>query len=119
MMLISGAVCLLCYVGILLFSSPVVGLSCCILCGLFVGVLWPGTINAAAGFFPAAGTALFSMLALAGDVGCSAGPGLVGVFASAFGDNLSLGMGIGCIFPIIFILFTIRYKKKVREKNGE
>lgn len=118
LMILSGIVCLLCYTGISLISIQAIGLSCCIVCGFAVGVLWPGTINASAGFFPYGGTAMFSILAMSGDIGCSLGPGVVGKCAELFGDNLRFGMGLGSIFPLIFILIALRYKMKIEVTNG-
>jgi len=118
-MIFSGIVCLLCYIGIGLIPIKAIGLSCCVVCGFAVGVLWPGTINASAGFFPYGGTPMFSILAMAGDIGCSVGPGIVGKCSEMFGDNLRFGIGVGCIFPIVFILTALRYKKKKNEMSYE
>ena len=51
---------------------------------------------------PRGGTALFALLALAGDVGCMGGPSVVGLATDHIaGGSLKGGMLIGCIFPIL------------------
>lgn len=77
-MLGSGALCVVCYVLASLFLNPVVGLTGCILCGFSVGIMWPGTLSISSKKFPAGGTAMFALLAMAGDLGGSIGPGIVG-----------------------------------------
>jgi len=59
------------------------------------------------------GTAMFALLALAGDAGCSFGPTLVGMVAGLFEDNLKIGLGFAVLFPI-GILVGLRH---LRAKN--
>ena len=73
----------------------------CALCGLSVGILWPGVFSAAAVRCRGGGTALFALLALAGDVGCTCGPTLVGAVSGAFGDSFSAGLASAAVFPLI------------------
>lgn len=75
----------------------------CGLCGFSVGIMWPGTFSKAAAALRRGGTLLFAMLALAGDLGCSGGPTLVGFVSSGLGDNLRLGIFAGIIFPILLL----------------
>lgn len=99
--------CVLCIAAYLLaaFSpSPVLALIGCGLCGLSVGILWPGVFSLASARCRNGGTAMFALLALAGDLGCSGGPTAVGMAASAFGDNLNLGLLFALVFPIVLIL---------------
>lgn len=99
--------CVLCIIAYLLASlspSPVLALVGCGLCGLSVGILWPGVFCLASARCRKGGTAMFALLALAGDLGCSGGPTTVGMAASAFGDNLNLGLLFALIFPIVLIL---------------
>ena len=99
--------CVLCIIAYLLASlspSPVLALVGCGLCGLSVGILWPGVFSLASARCRKGGTAMFALLALAGDLGCSGGPTTVGMAASAFGDNLNLGLLFALIFPIVLIL---------------
>lgn len=108
--------CILCACSYLLaaFSpDPIVGLLGCALCGLSVGMLWPGTFSLATQSCPTGGTAMFALLALAGDLGCSSGPALVGVVSEYFNNNLKLGLLSAIIFPIILIAGVI-YLRKLR-----
>ncbi|MGN0845678.1 MAG: MFS transporter [Kiritimatiellia bacterium] len=57
---------------------PLLNLAGCGICGLAVGLMWPGTISLGARLFPLGGSALFSLLAMGGDIGCALGPGMVG-----------------------------------------
>ena len=85
-----------------------------IMCGLSVGILWPGSFSIASSELPRGGTAMFALLALAGDFGCTSGPTLVGLAADAFDGNLQIGIGFGIIFPIVLIICAniLRLKKK-------
>ena len=99
-MLGSGALCLLCYVLASMTQNPVWGLVGCITCGFSVGIMWPGTLSITSARMPLGGTALFALLAMAGDLGGAFGPSLVGYATQMAGDNLRMGMRLGCIFPI-------------------
>lgn len=99
--------CLLCiaaYLCISLIPNPVVSLAGCAVCGFSVGILWPGTFSKAAVTIRGGGTALFAMLALAGDVGCSGGPTLAGLMSGVFGDNLRMGILTAVIFPVLLLV---------------
>ena len=73
--------------------------------------MWPGTISISSKAFPTGGTALEEMLivllAMAGDLGGSIGPAIVGRVADMFGGSIHVGMRIGLLFPITlcFMLF--------------
>lgn len=103
-MLASGVLCLLCYVAASLSGSPVVGLLGCMTCGFSVGIMWPGTISICSARIPAGGTAMFALLAMAGDLGGAFGPSLVGGITQAAGDDLQKGMLAGCLFPLVLIV---------------
>ena len=77
-MIASGILCLCCYLLASLCASPVLGLIGCIFCGFSVGIMWPGTISITSPRIPRGGTALFALLAMAGDLGGAFGPSLVG-----------------------------------------
>ena len=109
-MLGSGGLCLVCYLAASLSSSPIVGLAGCILCGFSVGIMWPGTISICSGRLPAGGTAMFALLAMAGDLGGAFGPSLVGNITQNAGNNLQRGMLAGCIFPLVLILSLLILK---------
>ena len=119
-MLGSGVLCLICYIAASLSSAPVVGLAGCILCGFSVGIMWPGTISICSGRLPAGGTAMFALLAMAGDLGGAFGPSLIGNITQNAGNNLQKGMLAGCIFPLVlilslFILKGFQKDKKIRK----
>lgn len=114
-MLGSGCLCLMCYMAASLSGSAAVGLAGCVICGFSVGIMWPGTISICSEKIPAGGTAMFALLAMAGDLGGSIGPGLVGSVAQSADDNLQRGMLVGCIFPLVLII-SLLILKRVRKK---
>lgn len=102
-MIYSSCLCIVSYLGISLFPLPQLCLLACAVCGLSVGIMWPGTFSKASAALPKGGTAMFALLALGGDVGCSAGPTLVGLVSEAFGNDLKTGVLAGVIFPILLL----------------
>jgi MFS family permease len=100
----SGILCIIGYLIAALSSNPFVGLIGVSITGLSVGILWPGTFSIAAKGLPRGGTAMFAFLALAGDLGCAAGPTVVGVVSSALNDDLKKGILVAIIFPIILLI---------------
>ena len=116
-MLTSGALCLACYLLSSLAGNPLLGLMGCILCGFSVGIMWPGTISICAKQFPAGGTAMFALLAMAGDFGGALGPGMVGSITQRAGDNLRAGMLAGCAFPLVLIASLLILKSRSGEKT--
>lgn len=114
----SGILCLASYLLISLTSSPIIGLIGCGLCGLSVGILWPGTFSISAANLKTGGTAMFALLALAGDLGCSLGPTTVGIASGILGDNLRMGILTAAVFPVLLlILLTVLKKGMVHKKN--
>lgn len=111
-MIVSTALCIASYLLISLVPSPIISLIGCALCGLSVGIMWPGTFSKAAVSLKTGGTAMFALLALAGDLGCSSGPTLVGFVSDASGGNMKLGILAGVIFPIVMILCLLFGHKK-------
>ena len=99
----SCMLCLLAYLCIALVPSPVVGLIGCAVCGFSVGIFWPGTLSCASAAIRGGGTAMFALLALAGDLGCSGGPTLAGLVSSASGNNLRAGILAAIIFPVLLL----------------
>lgn len=108
----SGFLCVLAYVTVAVSSSPVISLFGCGLCGLSVGIMWPGVFSLAAEKMPKGGTAMFALFALAGDFGCSLGPTLVGMVSGAFNDDLKSGLTSAIIFPVVLIICGVIYKRK-------
>lgn len=115
----SGILCVICYLLASLSVNPWLGLTGCILCGFSVGIMWPGTISISSKKFPAGGTAMFALLAMAGDLGGSIGPGIVGRVTQHAGDNIRIGMGVGLVFPMILLiaLFIIGREKHLKRES--
>ena len=103
MMIGSGCLCFLSYLIIALSSSPVLGFIGVAICGFSVGIMWPGTFSKASATIRNGGTAMFAILALGGDLGCSGGPTFVGMIASAFGDDLKKGILAAVVFPVLLV----------------
>ena len=112
----SGILCLACYLLAGLTASPVPGLIGCICCGFSVGIMWPGTISITSPRIPKGGTALFALLAMAGDLGGAFGPSLVGTVTQQAGDNLRTGVLVGSIFPLVLIAALILLSRKARKQ---
>lgn len=103
-MIASCGLCIVSYLGVSLLPVPGLSLVFCALCGLSVGIMWPGTFSKASSALPRGGTAMFALLALGGDVGCGGGPTVVGFVSGALGDNLKLGILVGVAFPILLLI---------------
>lgn len=99
----SCILCMISYLGISLIPVPFIELICCAICGFSVGIMWPGTFSKASASIRRGGTVMFAMLALAGDLGCSSGPTLVGFVSSAFGNTLQAGILAAIIFPALLL----------------
>ena len=114
-MIASGILCLICYLLAALAPLPFLNLIGCGLCGFSVGIMWPGTISIASQKIPLGGTAMFAFLAMAGDLGGSVGPGIVGLVTQAANDNLKIGVLAGCVFPAVLVLSVLLLKRKRAE----
>lgn len=112
-MVYSSCLCILSYLGITLLPIPQLSLIACAVCGLSVGIMWPGTFSKASAALPKGGTAMFALLALGGDIGCSGGPTLVGMVSGVSGDNLKLGVLASIIFPVLLLIGIILCEKQV------
>lgn len=111
----SAVLCIASYLLISLSPSPVLSLVGCGLCSLSVGIMWPGSFSKASAALRNGGTAMFALLALGGDLGCSGGPTLVGYVSSAASDNLKKGILAGVIFPVLLIVGVMLLKGKKQE----
>lgn len=100
----SCGLCIASYLCISLAPFPQLSLIGCAVCGLSVGIFWPGTFSKASAAIPRGGTAMFALLALGGDVGCSVGPTLVGVTSSICSGNLKAGILAGTVFPLALLI---------------
>ena len=103
---VSALLCIVAYLMAALSPLPVVALLGCALCGLATGVMWPGTYSLAAARIPRGGVRMFAFLAMAGDLGCLAGPMAAGWIAEAFGNKLQVSFLVSVIFPML-ILVTV------------
>ena len=111
----SSILCVAAYLCIALVPSPVFGLVGCAMCGLSVGIMWPGTFSKAAASIPRGGTALFALMALAGDLGCSGGPTVVGMISSHFDEDLRKGILAAVLFPVLLLLGIFMCRKAKRQ----
>ncbi len=111
-MIYSSFLCILSYLRISLFSTPILNLIACAICGFSVGIMWPGTFSKASAALLKGGTVMFALLALGGDIGCSGGPTLVGMVSGAFGNNLQMGILAGIIFPMLLLIGVILCRRK-------
>ena len=132
-LLVSALLCVTAYLLCVFAPMPWLSLLGCALCGLSVGLMWPGVFSMTSAYFPAGGTAMFALLALAGDVGCSLGPALVGLVSgnvqngdtsfltkllispqNTIGIGLRAGLLVAIVFPLILVicLLLLRMRKK-------
>ncbi len=115
-MLGSAALCIVSYLMISLSSSPVIGLLGMALCGFSVGIMWPGTFSIATGAVKGGGMAMFSLLALAGDIGCSGGPTLAGMVSAAAGDNLRMGILAAIVCPVALLACLVFLRRRTQAR---
>lgn len=110
----SSALCVVAYAVTVLSPYPLLSLGGCALCGLAVGIMWPGTFSMASAAIPLGGTSMFAMLALAGDTGCTSGPSLAGRIADAFGSDIKYGFAFAAVFPVVMLVLSLM---RVRKEN--
>ena len=110
----SAALCIVSYLMIAFIPIPALGFLGCALCGLSVGIMWPGTISNTSGTIPMGGTAMFALLAMAGDLGGSIGPYGVGLVTQSAGDNRKSGMLAGAVFPVILVAAILLLRRMKR-----
>ena len=103
----SCVLCVACYLLAALCDAPLLALVGCAVCGFSVGIFWPGTFSTAAVALPGGGTAMYALMALAGDLGCSGGPTLVGMVSDAAGGVLQSGLLAAIVFPVVMQFFTL------------
>ena len=113
----SGILCLACYLLAGLANIPILGLLGCAICGFSVGIMWPGSISISSKIMPKGGTAMFAILALAGDLGGAAGPTIVGNVSQRAGDNLQAGVLAGIGFPIVLVICVLCVRKRYKAED--
>ena len=111
-MLASCALCILCYVVAAWSGNALMAMLGCAICGFSVGIFWPGTFSMAALALPGGGTAMYALMALAGDLGCSGGPTVVGLVADASQGSLQAGLGAAIVFPVLMLAGILLLKKR-------
>lgn len=105
----SAVLCIVSYMLAVFMKNPLLALMGCGLCGLSVGIMWPGTFSLAARGCPAGGTMMFGLLALAGDVGCAGGPAVVSIISGAFPEyGIKAGLLAAAVFPFDMLLLLKR-----------
>lgn len=114
----SGALCLGCYLIASLSQLPLAGLAGCMICGFSVGIMWPGTISICSAKIPSGGTAMFALLAMAGDMGGALGPAIVGNISQNAGDDIQKGLLAGCVFPAVLVISVLFVKKLSRSSRA-
>lgn len=103
-MLGCGVICVGCYLLASLSVVSILGLAGCALCGLAVGIMWPGSISISSKKCPRGGAAMFAFLALAGDLGAMVSPSMVGTLSEMAGGNLKTGLFVATIFPLVLVV---------------
>ena len=114
-MLICGMMCVGCYLLASLSTLPILGLTGCALCGMTVGIMWPGSISISSQKCPRGGTAMFAFLALAGDLGAMVSPAMVGSISQKASGNLKIGLLAAAVFPMILVGGLLILKKKANK----
>ena len=117
-MLACGMLCVICYLMASLSSLPMIGLAGCAFCGISVGIMWPGAISISSRKCPRGGTAMFALLALAGDLGATVSPAMVGSISNLAGGNLKTGLLAAAAFPLILIFSLIVLNRKFNRAAG-
>lgn len=117
-MLVCGIMCVGCYLLASLSAMPILGLAGCALCGLGVGIMWPGSISISSKHCPRGGTAMFAFLALAGDLGAMVSPAMVGSLSEMANGNLKTGLLVATVFPIVLVFGLLILKNKVSKTTN-
>ena len=118
-MLLSGLLCVACYLLASLSPLPILGLAGCALCGFSVGIMWPGTISLSSQKCPQGGTAMFAVLALAGDFGSTVSPAIAGSLSEMAGGNLKAGLLAATFFPILLVVRLFVFNRKMKYFHPE
>ena len=91
----------------------------CVFCYITATVMWPGVYSLSAKYYRSGGTAMFAMLALSGDVGCTVGPSIVGYISNAMGADeaaIKIALLTMIVFPIVMI-FAVSLLKRIIKSN--
>ena len=115
--MVSGILCVISYLLVALSPSPALALVGCALCGVSVGIMWPGTYSLAAVNIPNVSIRMFALLAIGGDLGSMIGPTFAGWLAGFFGDDLSIPFLISCVYPLTITIILIIFSKSWRSEK--
>lgn len=118
-MTISGVLCVISYLIMAFSSSAAFALFGMALCGFSVGIMWPGTYSMAAENIRGGGGAMFALLALGGDIGCTSGPSVVGFVSDLFGENFKIGILFASFFPVLLTVLLLGVRKRNRGALSE
>ncbi len=129
-LLASSILCLICYTTAVFVQIPIISLLSCALCGLSVSLMWPGIFSLTSEKYPGGGTAMFGILAIFGDLGCSVGPWIAGLISDysqksaklvelgafygldAQQVGLKTGIFAATVFPLVMIIGLSLFKNK-------
>lgn len=114
---IVGAACVICYIVIVACDLPIVSLIFCALCGLAVSIMWPAALDLSSRNISRGGTAMFALLALGGDVGCTLGPSIVGYVSDASSFGLRGGLAAASAFAIMFFIASLAIGKLKKSED--
>ena len=62
---------------------------------------------------------MFALLAMAGDLGGSIGPGIVGRITQNAGNNIRAGIGMGIIFPVVLLIMLFMLYRSKRQRSAD
>lgn len=114
----SGILCFTAYFTASLSSIPLINFVGCMVCGLSVGIMWPGSISLTSARIPGGGTALFALLALAGDMGGTLGPSIVGLCTGSSENDIQSGLLAASIFPVILVISLLALYRSKRTSTS-
>lgn len=130
-----SVITVICYVLTIFCRLSAVSLIGCSVCGLGVSLMWPGMLSMSSERFPSGGSAMFALLALGGDIGCSIGPWITGIVSDKVCEGtyflkisesigmeiqelaLRSGLFVVMIFPIFSVIGVIAIIRGLKKKN--
>lgn len=121
-----AALCTACYLTASLSKSSMLTLLACALTGFSISLFWPGTLSLTARLYPNGGAAMFGVLAIMGDIGCTTGPWLIGLATTmrqsaqpnlSDGNALKGSLGISSLFPVLIVVGLLLLPKFQKSKN--
>ena len=113
----AGVLCFAAYLTASLSPLPAVAFVGCMVSGLAVGIMWPGSISITSARMPGGGTALFALLALAGDAGGTLGPSLVGLCTRSSENSIQSGLLAASVFPVLLVLSLLLIRRTFKNKS--